>query len=185
MSPAPWLTALALCSVGSGRALAPTRSARAAALPRFAAARWPDAAPRDDHGAEGVDLVPYEIEMEIAPLSTGRSGATDSMLDPAMAEAACGGSPAAMIFTTFAITAAGPSAALASLTPDEELAAKVFAQAGSEAALGRKEAAAALVLPLLAYKVSAMLNRTPLMVSLDATIALATLAAIKVWFLEG
>ena len=90
------------------------------------------------------------------------------------------------MINTFAMALA-PSATLAAdlgLTPDEEAAARIFAEAGNQAAFGRKEAAAALVLPLLAYKVSSVLNRTPLMVSLDATIALSLFAAIKVWFLE-
>ena len=184
MLSAAWLTALAICTAGTGRALAPTRTVRAVA-PRYAA-RWPDAAPRDGRGAT-QESAPLITAAAITTRPRPRDAdASDSRLDPAVAEAACGPSVTpATIVSTFAITAAGPSAALASLTPDEEIAARVFAEAGEEAAMGRKEVAAALVLPLLAYKVSSLLNRTPLMVSLDATIALATLAALKVWFLEG
>ena len=62
-------------------------------------------------------------------------------------------------FKTFAITTAlaSPSATLAAdgvtLTPDEQIAAQIFAETGTQAALGRRDLAAALVLPLLVYKV--------------------------------
>lgn len=77
---------------------------------------------------------------------------------------------------------AGPSSALAAdLTPDEQVAARIFAEAAQP---GRKEMAVLLVAPLLAYKLSAMANGNRLMVTLDATIVLAVAGLIKVWFLE-